>query len=124
MEIIIGLSLVKIKNYIHFDLDIRNKFSLEKNFKKIKNLSGIINCAAQPSHDWARSNPEMDFEINSKATLNLLLLANIHKIHLYIFLLIKFMEIKLIMKISLKRKMIRNLKKINIMKMVLMKIYL
>ncbi len=68
--------LVKIKNYIHFDLDIRNKFSLEKKiFKKIKNLSGIIHCAAQPSHDWARSNPEMDFEINSKATLNLLLLA-------------------------------------------------
>ena len=26
-------------------------------------------------YDWARSNPEMDFEINSKATLNLLLLA-------------------------------------------------
>ena len=42
--------LIKFQNYNHFNLDIRNKFSVEKKiFKKFKNISGIIHCAAQPS---------------------------------------------------------------------------
>lgn len=32
----------------------------------------IIHCAAQPSHDWAASNPHRDFEVNALGTLNLL----------------------------------------------------
>ena len=68
--------LKKKKNYFHFNIDIRNKKTLEnKIFKKIKNIKGIIHCAAQPSHDWAKIDPVLDFEINSKATLNLLLLV-------------------------------------------------
>lgn len=68
--------LLKIKNYTHFNIDIRNNTYIEKKIlKKNKNICGIIHCAAQPSHDWARSNPKLDFEINSKATLDLLLLA-------------------------------------------------
>ena len=61
------------KNYKHFNTDIRNKNKLEKIFKKYKkNISLIIHCAAQPSHDWAYKNPRLDFEINALSTLNLL----------------------------------------------------
>tara|TARA_B100000963_G_scaffold347841_1_gene354621 strand:+ start:233 stop:1288 length:1056 start_codon:yes stop_codon:yes gene_type:complete len=63
----------KIKKYEHFNVDIRNYNSLEKIFKKYKKrISIIIHCAAQPSHDWAKNKPIIDFEINAKGTLNLL----------------------------------------------------
>ena len=63
----------KIKNYKHFHIDIRNYNSLESIFKKYKKkISVIIHCAAQPSHDWAKSKPFIDFDINAKGTLNLL----------------------------------------------------
>ncbi len=62
-----------IKNYKHFDLDIRNYKSLEKIFKKYKKrIKLIIHSAAQPSHDWAKSNIFEDFDINAKGTINLL----------------------------------------------------
>lgn len=44
-----------------------------------KNVDIIIHCAAQPSHDWAAKNPEMDFTINANGTLNMLeLLRNVY----------------------------------------------
>ena len=62
-----------IKSYKHFHIDIRNYNSLESIFKKYKKkISVIIHCAAQPSHDWAKSEPFIDFDINAKGTLNLL----------------------------------------------------
>ena len=62
-----------IKNYKHFDLDITNFTSLEKIFKKYKKrIKLIIHSAAQPSHDWAKTNIFKDFDINSRGTLNLL----------------------------------------------------
>ncbi len=62
-----------IKNYKHFNIDIRNYNSLENIFKKYKKkISVIIHCAAQPSHDWAKNRPFIDFDINAKGTLNLL----------------------------------------------------
>ena len=69
----------KIKNYIHYDIDITNFLSLKKIFKKYqKKISLIIHCAAQPSHDWAKSRPFVDFDINAKGTLNLLELTRIY----------------------------------------------
>ena len=63
----------EIKNYVHYNLDIRNYNLLKKIFLKyIKNIKLIIHCAAQPSHDWAKSNPIIDFNINSIGTLNML----------------------------------------------------
>ena len=68
----------EIKKYNHFDIDIRNYQSLEKLFRKYKNkISVIIHCAAQPSHDWAKNKPFIDFDINAKGTLNLLELTKI-----------------------------------------------
>ena len=49
--------LIKDKNYIHFDYDIRNFNSIKKIFKKYKNnISIVIHAAAQPSHDYAKDN--------------------------------------------------------------------
>ena len=62
-----------IKQYKHFDLDIRNYKAVENIFKKYKKkISLIIHCAAQPSHDWAKNKAFIDFEINARGTLNLL----------------------------------------------------
>ena len=46
---------------------------MEKIFKKFKkDISLIIHCAAQPSHDYAKNFPFLDFDVNAKSTLNLL----------------------------------------------------
>ena len=62
-----------IKNYKHLNVDIRNFSSLQKIFFKYKRkIKVVIHAAAQPSHDWAKNKPLIDFEINAKGTLNLL----------------------------------------------------
>ena len=62
-----------IKNYKHLNIDVRNYSALKKIFSKYKrNIKVIIHAAAQPSHDWAKNKPFIDFEINAKGTLNLL----------------------------------------------------
>jgi len=67
-----------IKNYKHYQIDIRNYKSLKKIFSKFKkNIKLIIHAAAQPSHDWAKKKPFIDFDINSKGTLNLLELTKL-----------------------------------------------
>ena len=63
----------KLKKYKHFNADVRNYRSLEKIFKKYKkNISLIIHCAAQPSHDYGKNFPILDFDVNAKGTLNML----------------------------------------------------
>ena len=67
------------KNYKHFNIDIRNKKQLEKIFKKYKkNISVIIHCAAQPSHDYGKNFPRIDFDVNASGTLNLLELTKVY----------------------------------------------
>jgi CDP-paratose 2-epimerase len=62
-----------IKNYIHFHQDITNKIQMEKIFKEYgKKIDLIIHAAAQPSHDWAATNPRLDYAVNAVGTLNLL----------------------------------------------------
>ena len=62
-----------ISKYYHYNSDIRNFDSLEKVFRRYgKRVSLIIHSAAQPSHDWAKTRPFIDFDINAKGTLNLL----------------------------------------------------
>ena len=66
----------KFKNY---SIDIRNFNSLNKIFKKYsKNISLIIHCAAQPSHDYGKNFPMIDFNVNATGTLNLLELTKKH----------------------------------------------
>ena len=61
------------KNLYDYSIDIRNIKKIEKIFKKYsKNISVIIHCAAQPSHDYGKNHPIIDFNINATGTLNLL----------------------------------------------------
>jgi len=54
-----------------FDIDIRDKVSTEDLFKS-HTFDAVIHAAAQPSHDWAASDPITDFDINARGTLILL----------------------------------------------------
>lgn len=63
----------EIKNYIHYNEDIRDKTAIESIFKKYaKDIKLIIHTAAQPSHDWAAKDPFTDFSVNANGTLTLL----------------------------------------------------
>ena len=66
-------------SYSHNPIDIRDRPALASLVAGLgRNLSAIIHTAAQPSHDWAATDPHMDFEINAGGTLNLLELARTH----------------------------------------------
>ncbi len=63
----------KYKNFKHFDIDIRNFEKLKKIYCKYKkNIKLVIHCAAQPSHDYGKNFPIVDFNVNASGTLNLL----------------------------------------------------
>ena len=65
--------LKRNKNFKNLNLDVRNYKKLKKIFKKYsRNISLIIHCAAQPSHDYGKENPIIDFNVNATGTLNLL----------------------------------------------------
>lgn len=59
--------------YKHIDADIRDTEAIDNLFKEYgSNISLVIHTAAQPSHDWAARDPQMDFTVNANGTLNLL----------------------------------------------------
>jgi CDP-paratose 2-epimerase len=69
----------KLKNYAHFEADIRDFPAIEAIFKKFgKDVSAVIHTAAQPSHDWAAREPHTDFGVNAVGTLNMLEAARLH----------------------------------------------
>jgi len=61
----------QIKDYTHFDLDIRNREGVLNLVAEIK-PDAIVHTAAQPSHDRAASIPFDDFDTNAVGTLNFL----------------------------------------------------
>ncbi|MBW4575767.1 MAG: NAD-dependent epimerase/dehydratase family protein [Aphanothece sp. CMT-3BRIN-NPC111] len=61
------------ERYKHYDLDIRDRESIENIFKEYSSdIALIIHTAAQPSHDWAANDPHTDFTVNANGTLVLL----------------------------------------------------
>lgn len=63
----------RYSNYEHHSVDIRDFGQLETIFKKYgKDISLVVHTAAQPSHDWASSEPITDFTVNANGTLNML----------------------------------------------------
>jgi CDP-paratose 2-epimerase len=55
------------------ELDIRDAEGVERVFSRYApSLELVIHTAAQPSHDWAASNPQLDFAVNANGTLNML----------------------------------------------------
>ena len=54
-------------------LDIRDREGIERLFERYANrIEIVVHAAAQPSHDWAASDPHTDFTVNANGTLNLL----------------------------------------------------
>ena len=63
----------EVKSYEHHDIDIRDYGRIANLFEHFReDISLIIHTAAQPSHDWAASDPFSDFSVNANGTLNLL----------------------------------------------------
>jgi CDP-paratose 2-epimerase len=55
------------------ELDIRDTDGVAKVFaERAGAIELVIHTAAQPSHDWAASDPQTDFGVNANGTLNLL----------------------------------------------------
>ena len=55
------------------ELDIRDRDGVAHAFADAGNaLELVVHTAAQPSHDWAASDPQTDFGVNANGTLNLL----------------------------------------------------
>jgi len=63
----------QVPGYVHRDADIRNEAAISEIFARYsRDISLVIHAAAQPSHDWAASNPPVDFSVNAKGTSVLL----------------------------------------------------
>jgi CDP-paratose 2-epimerase len=59
----------EVPNYTHYEADIRDYTEVSRIFKKYaSDIALIIHTAAQPSHDWAATNPFMDFSVNANGT--------------------------------------------------------
>jgi CDP-paratose 2-epimerase len=58
-------------SFMYHNLDIRNDSALERIFQEYT-FDAIIHTAAQPSHDFAKDAALLDFDINARATLQLL----------------------------------------------------
>lgn len=55
------------------ELDIRDAEAVDRVFAQhAASLELVIHTAAQPSHDWAASEPQTDFTVNANGTSNLL----------------------------------------------------
>jgi CDP-paratose 2-epimerase len=55
------------------EIDIRDGDGVSRVFAEhAKEIELVIHTAAQPSHDWAASDPQTDFAVNANGTLNLL----------------------------------------------------
>jgi len=61
------------------ELDIRDRDAVDRVFAEhSSSLELVIHTAAQPSHDWAASDPHTDFTVNANGTLNLLEATRCH----------------------------------------------
>ena len=65
-------SLSGFPEFTNIPVDITNREAVSKVFKENGPFDLVIHTAAQPSHDWARKDPTMDFSVNALGTLNLL----------------------------------------------------
>jgi CDP-paratose 2-epimerase len=69
----------EVEGFRHVELDIRDREGVEGLFSRhAREIELIVHTAAQPSHDWAASDPHTDFGVNAVGTLNLLQAAREH----------------------------------------------
>jgi CDP-paratose 2-epimerase len=63
----------EVRGYRHHEVDIRDSDGIGRVFERYgKEISLIVHTAAQPSHDWAASDPTADFTVNANGTSVLL----------------------------------------------------
>lgn len=63
----------EIRSYTHYEVDVRNRAEIFRIFERYrKSITLVIHAAAQPSHDWAARDPEVDFTVNANGTLIML----------------------------------------------------
>jgi CDP-paratose 2-epimerase len=69
------------KSFKWENVDIRDAAEIMRIFQEhAGSIELVIHTAAQPSHDWAASEPQTDFGVNANGTLNLLEAARAHAI--------------------------------------------
>jgi CDP-paratose 2-epimerase len=72
-------SLAELDGFTSHDLDIRDAGGVDALFARHdRGIELVIHAAAQPSHDWAATDPRTDFTVNANGTLNLLQAARDH----------------------------------------------
>jgi CDP-paratose 2-epimerase len=58
------------RQYVHLDADVRDAAAMDALFARYgRRIALVIHAAAQPSHDWAASDPQTDFTVNANGTL-------------------------------------------------------
>jgi len=63
----------RFPRYVHHEADIRNADAIRGVFRSCgAKIELVAHTAAQPSHDWAASDPRTDFEVNATGTLVML----------------------------------------------------
>jgi CDP-paratose 2-epimerase len=69
-----------LPGYRHLSIDVRDETAVDAVFADAATgaLELIVHAAAQPSHDWAASDPRTDFGVNAVGTMNLLEAARRH----------------------------------------------
>jgi CDP-paratose 2-epimerase len=68
-----------LEGFAPHEVDVRDREAIERLFRQhASSLQMVFHAAAQPSHDWAASEPHTDFETNATGTLNLLEAARRH----------------------------------------------
>jgi CDP-paratose 2-epimerase len=74
-----GRLIDEVESFRSFEVDIRDTEAVDSVFARhARDIELVIHTAAQPSHDWAASNPHVDFGVNANGTLNLLESARRH----------------------------------------------
>ncbi len=69
----------RFPEFSSLEVDIRDVDRVRKVFAdNAGQIELIVHAAAQPSHDWAASDPQTDFGVNANGTLNLLEAARDH----------------------------------------------
>jgi CDP-paratose 2-epimerase len=58
-----------VPRYQHHEVDVRDVSGVESLFSRYgRDVALVIHAAAQPSHDWAASDPAADFTVNANGT--------------------------------------------------------
>jgi CDP-paratose 2-epimerase len=69
----------ELDGFTSLEIDIRDAEAVAGVFERhAREIELVVHAAAQPSHDWAASDPQTDFAVNANGTLNLLQAAREH----------------------------------------------